>query len=158
MTAAIAVSACLQSREGGAPGCPATATDGRDGGESRWWRDVGESAIAVGQETRNEREAGGCQGCGRPRAAKHVFRGVRVPRCLCSRAAALTRVCPYVRNAWRCDVSALCPFGSSLFLEYEPVVVQELALEADLVGAHAGGEREPEIRAGQPTREEPKLQ
>ena len=60
--------------------------------------------------------------------------------------------------AWRCDVRRSGPFGSSLFLEYEPVVVQELALEADLVGAHARGEREPEIRAGQPTREKPKLQ
>ena len=37
------------------------------------------------------------------------------------------------------------PVGSSVLLEYEPVVVQELALEADLVGAYAGGEREPEI-------------
>src|SRR5262245_57314696 len=41
-------------------------------------------------------------------------------------------------------------FGSSLFLEYHPVVVQELSLEADLVGAHAGGERKPEVGAGQP--------
>jgi hypothetical protein len=35
-------------------------------------------------------------------------------------------------------------------LEYEPVVVQQLALEADAVGAHAGGEREPEVGARQP--------
>ena len=63
-----------------------------------------------------------------------------------------------VAYAWRCDVRRSGPFGSSVFLEYEPVMVQELALEADLVGAHAGGEREPEIRAGQPTWEKPKLQ
>ena len=60
--------------------------------------------------------------------------------------------------ASRCDVRRSGPFGSSLFLEHEPVVVQELALEADLIGAHARCEREPEIRAGQPTREKPKLQ
>ena len=46
-----------------------------------------------------------------------------------------------VAYAWRCDVWRFGPFGSSVFLEHEPVVVQEFALEADLVGAHAGGER-----------------
>ena len=32
-------------------------------------------------------------------------------------------------------------------LEHEPVVVQQLALEADAVGAHTGGEGEPEVGA-----------
>ena len=40
-----------------------------------------------------------------------------------------------------------------LFLEYEAVVLQQFPLEADLVGADARGEREPEVRAGEPARE-----
>ena len=37
-----------------------------------------------------------------------------------------------------------------LLLKNQSVVVQQLSLEADLVGTNAGGEREPEIAAGQP--------
>src|SRR5205085_1932709 len=44
-----------------------------------------------------------------------------------------------------------------LFLEYEPVVLEQLPLEADLVGAHTRGEREPEVGAGEPAREELQL-
>src|SRR5262249_26446908 len=45
-----------------------------------------------------------------------------------------------------------------LLLEYEPMVVQQLSLEADLVRAHPGGEREPEVSASDPTREERQLE
>src|SRR5205085_1373289 len=48
--------------------------------------------------------------------------------------------------------------GLLLFLEYEPVVLEQLPLEADLVGAYTGGEREPEIGAGEPARKELKLE
>src|ERR1700720_2936803 len=43
-------------------------------------------------------------------------------------------------------------------LEYEPVVVEELPLEADLVRADAGCERHPEVGACQPTRQQRKLE
>src|SRR5215211_8420899 len=43
-------------------------------------------------------------------------------------------------------------------LEHEPVVVEELALEADAVGAHARGERQPEVGAREPARYEPGLE
>ena len=43
-------------------------------------------------------------------------------------------------------------------LEHEPVVVQQLPLEADAVGAHARGEREPEVGAGQPAGEQLELE
>src|SRR5690349_21191980 len=45
-----------------------------------------------------------------------------------------------------------------LLLEYEPVVIKQLPFEADLVGADAGGERESEICAGQPTWDERELE
>jgi hypothetical protein len=48
--------------------------------------------------------------------------------------------------------------GSSLLLEYEPMVVQQLTLEADAVGAHARGEGEPEVGARQPAREQLELE
>jgi hypothetical protein len=47
---------------------------------------------------------------------------------------------------------------SSLFLEHEPVVLEQFPLEADLVGAHARGEREPEVGAGEPAREKLELE
>jgi hypothetical protein len=46
---------------------------------------------------------------------------------------------------------------SSLFLEHKPVVLQQLPLEADQVGAHTRGERQPEVRAGEPAWEKLKL-
>jgi hypothetical protein len=45
-----------------------------------------------------------------------------------------------------------------VFLEHEPVVLEQLALEADLVGAHTGGERETEVGAGEPAREKLELE
>src|ERR1700716_3484931 len=59
------------------------------------------------------------------------------------------------RRAVSTRAQRLC---SSLFLEHEPVVLQQLPLEADLVGAHPGREREPEVGAGEPAREELKLE
>src|SRR5437588_7143823 len=61
---------------------------------------------------------------------------------------------------------AACPRGragslklsSFPLLEYQPVVVQQLALKADSVGAHAGGEREPEVGTHEPAREEHELE
>jgi omega-6 fatty acid desaturase (delta-12 desaturase) len=41
---------------------------------------------------------------------------------------------------------------SGRLLEHEPVVVEQLALEADAVRTHARGEREAEVGAGQPAR------
>jgi hypothetical protein len=41
MAAVLAASAGPQSREAGCRACPATATDGRGGGQSRRWRDAG---------------------------------------------------------------------------------------------------------------------
>jgi hypothetical protein len=35
-------------------------------------------------------------------------------------------------------------------LEHEPVVIEQFAFEAHLVGVHARGEREPEVGAGEP--------
>jgi uncharacterized membrane protein len=46
----------------------------------------------------------------------------------------------------------------SLLLEHESVVVQQLPLEAHAVGAHARGEREPEVGAGEPAGREAELQ
>ena len=46
----------------------------------------------------------------------------------------------------------------SVLLEHQSVVVQQLPLEADAVGAHARGEREPEVGAGEPAGGEPELQ
>src|SRR5688572_12577215 len=48
--------------------------------------------------------------------------------------------------------------GFWCLLEHEPVMVEQLALEADAVGAHAGGEREPEIGAREPARQQPELE
>src|ERR1039458_2251589 len=49
--------------------------------------------------------------------------------------------------------------GSSItLLEHHPAMVEQLAFEAHLVGAHTRGERETEIGAGQPARYELKLQ
>jgi hypothetical protein len=42
--------------------------------------------------------------------------------------------------------------------EDEPMVVRQLALEAGAVGAHARGERQPEIGAGQPAGEQLELE
>ncbi len=42
--------------------------------------------------------------------------------------------------------------------EYEAIVVEDLALEADVVGAHAGGEREAEVGAGEPARQQLELE
>jgi hypothetical protein len=62
----------------------------------------------------------------------------------------------WFRNAWRCHIRRLGFFiiRLTLFLEYQPVVVQELSFEADLVDAHPEGERQPEVGAGQPAREQ----
>ena len=57
-----------------------------------------------------------------------------------------------------CGAAGIPCVFSSLFLEHEPVVLEQLPLEADLVGAHPGGEREPEVGAGEPAREELKLE
>src|SRR5215213_11926454 len=48
--------------------------------------------------------------------------------------------------------------NSSHLLEDEPEVVQQLALEADAVGADARRERQPEVGAGQPPRNQARLQ
>src|SRR5215212_2584008 len=48
--------------------------------------------------------------------------------------------------------------GRRLLLEHEPVVVEQLALEADAVRAHARGERQPEVGAREPARNEPGLE
>ena len=37
-------------------------------------------------------------------------------------------------------------------------MVEQFALEADLVGAHAGGEREAEVSAGEPARQQLELE
>src|SRR6185312_15311196 len=42
-------------------------------------------------------------------------------------------------------------------LEDHPEVVEELALEADAVGAHSGREGQPEVGAGQPAWHQPEL-
>ena len=47
--------------------------------------------------------------------------------------------------------------ATTLF-EYEAVMIEELAFEAHLVGAHAGGEREPEVGACQPAGHKLELQ
>src|SRR5207245_2812362 len=47
--------------------------------------------------------------------------------------------------------------GSRL-LEHEPIVVEQPSLEAHAVGADARGERKPKVRAGQPSRNKPKLE
>jgi hypothetical protein len=46
---------------------------------------------------------------------------------------------------------------SSSVFEYEAIVVEQFALEADLVCAHTGGEGEAEIGAGDPPRQQPEL-
>jgi hypothetical protein len=45
-----------------------------------------------------------------------------------------------------------------LLLEHQPIVVQQLPLEADAVGADARGEREPEIGAREPARQKLELE
>src|ERR1700751_5257903 len=49
------------------------------------------------------------------------------------------------------------PISRSVFKD-EAVVVEQFALEGDLVGAHAGGEREAEVRAGEPARQQLELE
>ena len=43
-------------------------------------------------------------------------------------------------------------------LEHQSVVIQQLSLKADFVGTHSGGEREPEVGAREPAREERELE
>src|SRR4051812_26938693 len=50
------------------------------------------------------------------------------------------------------------PGYSRPLLEHDPVVVEQLALEADAVGADAGRERQPEVGARQPAGEQPELE
>ena len=61
---------------------------------------------------------------------------------------------PRPSSTWRTPGS---PCASAL-LQHEPEVVEQLALEADLVRADAGGEREAEVLAEKPARDEPRLQ
>ena len=48
--------------------------------------------------------------------------------------------------------------GGFLLFEHESVMVEQLSLEADLVGAHAGGERQPEIGARHPAGDKSQLE
>ncbi len=51
-----------------------------------------------------------------------------------------------------------CFLPSVSVLEDEAIVVEQFALEADLVGAHAGGEREAEVGAREPAWQQPELE
>src|SRR5215211_170678 len=51
-----------------------------------------------------------------------------------------------------------CPGWLRGLLEREPEVVEQLALEADAVGAHPGGEGQPEVRARQPAGHQARLE
>jgi hypothetical protein len=56
------------------------------------------------------------------------------------------------------DPRCVWPRSPLVCLEYEPVVLEPFALEADLVGADTGGQRQPEVGAGEPAWEKLKLE
>src|SRR5947209_1927254 len=61
-------------------------------------------------------------------------------------------------GTWRVLLKLAGWFSRCRFLEHESIVLEQLAFEADAVGAHARGEREPEVGAGEPAAGKAELQ
>src|SRR5437588_11231837 len=96
------------------------------------------------------------------RASVASVAGAHAERRLFNPPANLHRVTQRRRVIHRASLTSPPPpvarRASRLLLEHQAVVVQQLALEADAVGAHARGEGEAEVGAGEPTGDQPELE